>query len=361
MSRHPKGSVVVCSLRGRLRLQLPREVFRGRQVYFSLGLADTAANRAIARERAAQIERDILLREFDPTLAKYKRPAYDPPQHHDLGEIFEAYYQHKLPQIAKSSKRNYSTVTKRIAAAPSRRLADAPKFKNWLLENYSPDAVRRTLAKISAACDWAIEQGMIAVNPFEGMKPPKQPKRSINPFTAAERDAIIEAFALNETARHYTNFVKFLFYTGCRPSEAIALQKQHFSRGMDNITFSESLTEGERKATKTGVTRKFPINDQLAGILTEQLKICKDNSYPIFPSKKERPIDLSHFTSRYWQKVVKTLNFKYRGVYHCRHTFITLALEAGVPIQQIAYWVGNSPDVILKHYAGLTRSEVPEL
>ncbi|MEC4806514.1 MAG: tyrosine-type recombinase/integrase [Jaaginema sp. PMC 1079.18] len=361
MLKHPKGSVVVCAVRGRLRLQLPREVYRGKQVYFSLALADTSANRAIARERAAQIERDILLREFDSTLAKYKRPTYDPPQHHDLGEIFEAYYQHKLPQIAKSSKRNYTTVTKRIADAPSRRLADAPKIKNWLLENHSPDAVRRTLEKISAACTWAIEQGMITANPFEGMKPPKQPKRSINPFTAAERDAIIEAFALNETAKHYTNFVKFLFYTGCRPSEAIALQRQHISPAMTDVVFSESVTEGHRKTTKTGTTRKFPVNDQLTELLDEQLKSCEEKSSPIFPSKKGDSIDLSHFSSRYWQKVVKPLDFKYRGIYHCRHTFITLALEAGVPIQQIAYWVGNSPDVILKFYAGLTRSEVPEL
>lgn len=361
MSRHPKGSVVVCSLHGRLRLRLPREVFRGKQVYFSLGLTDTPENRAIAQKTASIIYCDITLGTFDPSLEKYKRPTYDPPKHHDLGEIFEAYFSHKKSQIAKSSVRNFSTIEKRIAAAPSRRLADAPKIRSWLLENYSPDAVRRTLAKFSAACAWAVEQNMISSNPFENMKSPKQPKRSINPFTAAERDAIIEAFALHETARHYTNFVKFLFYTGCRPSEAIALQKKHISRGMTKITFSESFTEGERKETKTGVTRKFPVNDQLAEILTDQLKICKDNSYPIFPSKQEKPIDLSHFSSRYWQKVVRTLNVEYRGIYHCRHTFITLALEAGVPIQQIAYWVGNSPDVILKFYAGLTRSEVPEL
>ncbi|MFP4298681.1 MAG: tyrosine-type recombinase/integrase [Spirulinaceae cyanobacterium] len=361
MSRHPKGSVTVCALRGRLRLRLPREVYQGKQVYFSLSLTDTPANRAIARERAAQIERDILLGAFDPTLDKYRRRTYDPPKHHDLGEIFEAYFSHKKSQIARSSVRNFTTTQKRIAAAPSRRLADAPKIRNWLLENYSADAVRRTLAKISAACAWAVEQEMISTNPFENMKPPKQPKRSINPFTAAERDAIIEAFADDEAARHYTNFVKFLFYTGCRPSEAIALEWRHISFAMTHVIFSESLTEGERKTTKTGTTRKFPINEQLDEVLVDQTDITGGARSAIFTNTKGRVINLSSFTRRHWQKVLNSLDFEYRGVYHARHTFITLTLEAGVPIQQVAHWVGNSPEVILKHYAGLTRSEVPEI
>ena len=47
--------------------------------------------------------------------------------------------------------------------------------------------------------------------------------------------------------------------------------------------------------------------------------------------------------------------------YNTRHTFITLCISAGVPISDIASWVGNSPEIILKHYAGLTKTEVPEL
>jgi hypothetical protein len=38
-----------------------------------------------------------------------------------------------------------------------------------------------------------------------------------------------------------------------------------------------------------------------------------------------------------------------------------MALEAGVGPQQIANWVGNSPKIIMEHYAGVvSQIQVPE-
>jgi hypothetical protein len=45
---------------------------------------------------------------------------------------------------------------------------------------------------------------------------------------------------------------------------------------------------------------------------------------------------------------------------HCRHTFITLALEH-FSVNDVAYLVGNSPEIIYRHYASRSRiSEMPE-
>lgn len=52
----------------------------------------------------------------------------------------------------------------------------------------------------------------------------------------------------------------------------------------------------------------------------------------------------------------------YRCPYNTRHTFISHCLEAGVPVTTIARWVGNSAEIIMRHYAGVTREvSVPEL
>ncbi len=52
----------------------------------------------------------------------------------------------------------------------------------------------------------------------------------------------------------------------------------------------------------------------------------------------------------------------YRPQYQTRHTFITLCLDAGVEVKDVARWVGNSPEIIYKHYAGNKRDlQVPEL
>lgn len=128
---------------------------------------------------------------------------------------------------------------------------------------------------------------------------------------------------------------------------------------IDNkIIFCETVVDGKRQqGTKTQTSRTFPINNQLREILTNQ----QNEDEKVFLSEKGMVIDLHNFTTRKWAPLLKSLPIRYRGSYHCRHTFITLCLEVNIPISQIANWVGNSPEIILKHYAGLTRSEVPEL
>ncbi|MFN6452409.1 MAG: hypothetical protein RM022_009295 [Nostoc sp. EfeVER01] len=47
---------------------------------------------------------------------------------------------------------------------------------------------------------------------------------------------------------------------------------------------------------------------------------------------------------------------EYRKPYQCRHTFITLCLEADIDAKDVGRWVGNSPEIIYKHYAGNKRN-----
>ncbi len=51
----------------------------------------------------------------------------------------------------------------------------------------------------------------------------------IDPFTLEERDKIIETFKNERHYKYYAPFIEFLFMTGCRPSEGIALQWKHIS------------------------------------------------------------------------------------------------------------------------------------
>jgi integrase len=72
-------------------------------------------------------------------------------------------------------------------------------------------------------------------------------------------------------------------------------------------------------------------------------------------------IDAHNFLNRAWKTVLSELEIQYRSQYNTRHTFITNCLEAGISVVQIAKWVGNSPEIIMKHYAGTIKQvEVPE-
>jgi len=158
-----------------------------------------------------------------------------------------------------------------------------------------------------------------------------------------------------------------LFLTGARPEEAIALKWKHIKN--NRIVFCEAVATDLkiRKSTKTHNTRTFPINTQLQALLDE-IKLEEVSSEAlVFPARSGKEIDAHNFLNRVWKPVVENLVKdekvkQYLPQYNCRHTFITMTLEAGVTVIQVAKWAGNSPEIIMKHYAGTTRQvQVPEL
>ena len=63
-------------------------------------------------------------------------------------------------------------------------------------------------------------------NPFNDLPPnwwPRLPQREADPYTEEERDRIVEFYREQRAHKKYA-FVYFRFYTGTRPSEAVALK-----------------------------------------------------------------------------------------------------------------------------------------
>jgi integrase len=370
MTRQPKGTVGIETNNGRLRLRLPRHVYGGKQKYFYLGLADTKANRRIAQAKAAVIEADILFERFDPTLGKYKAPVYPFPGKPiyvlslSLPDLWQQYTEFKSKSLSPSSLKDFKKVANHISRLPSQSLADGKKIAHHLLDTLTTDSARRTLIQLNACCEWAVDRELIDENPFDGMaRRVKVTKNlSINPFTLQERDLIINAFEESSYHRHYAPFVKFLFFTGCRTSEAVGLRWAHIDPSVETITFQEVVVDGQRnQTTKTHKVRRFPVNATLKSVLLAIQPPTPNPQLPVFTGEQGGLVIPNNFLRRHWQPVVRSLSIPYRPQYNCRHTFITLCLDAQTPIAQVAAWVGNSPEIILRHYAGLTRSEVPDL
>ncbi|MEQ9551845.1 MAG: tyrosine-type recombinase/integrase [Coleofasciculus sp. G3-WIS-01] len=388
-----KGSVGVESFQGRLRLRLPRQLYSGKQKYLTLGLDDTSENRTIAEAKKKQIESDIATESvvagtFDRTLAKYRpqthlklvEPAEQTQKVLKLDELWENYTQFKSSQLEQTTiLRDYGKIQKRIKKLPTQDLSEAVAILDYLLKAYSAEVAKRTLKQLNACCNWGVRSKLIASNPFDGMareiKTKKTSKTSRMAFTKAERDAIIHAFENDRYSSkfapvshsYYAAYVKFLFLTGCRPEEAIALKWKHIES--NRIVFSEAVATDLRirKSTKTHEARIFPINKQLQALLDE-IKLENDSSEAlVFAAKSGKEIDAHNFLNRVWKPVVENLVKdgqvkQYLPQYNCRHTFITMALEAGVTVTQVAKWVGNSPEIIMKHYASTIRQvQVPEL
>lgn len=362
--RNPKGTVVVCVDKGMLRLQLPRFLFGGQQKYLYLGLPDTPTNRMAAYQKAQAISADIAFERFDFSLAKYQ-PQYQQQAVEftlALDQLWTRYTDYKRGHLAITTiNKDFKRVATHIGALPSKSLHDARKIRRHLTERLGAATAKKILMQINACCQWAADEELVPRNPFANLPAVKarKPQPKINPFNRQERDTLIVAF--ESDCPYYAPFVKFLFWTGCRPSEAIGLQWKHVTPDLSEITFSEAVVEGNRKDTKTHTIRKFPCNAKLRELLASIKPAQPDLNALVFSSPKGFSVDQHNFLNREWKEQLEKNVIAYRVPYNCRHTFITLCLDAGVPVTQVAAWVGNSTQTIWKHYAGLVSTrEVPE-
>jgi integrase len=387
------GSVTINTYRGTLRLRLPRSIAGGVQLYLYTGLTVTSQNTRSVQVIALQIESDIEAKCFDTTLETYKQAINSlkgtqqveiVPKKLTLNQVWDKYCEFKESQLANTTYHKdfllrYQNI---IHALPSKKLTDAIAIRDYLVENHSAGTAKRLLMQFNACCRWAKKSGLIADNPFTDLTADIRVKRwdtnKIDPFTSLERDAIITAFESDTQYKHYSSFVKFLFSTGCRIGEAIALQWKHVSRDCSEVYFCESYSHlYGRKTTKTGENRKFPCNNELKALLISLKPQQFNQNWLVFPSHTDdKEIKVGGFI-RIWKGydnrgefmpgivsslIDKGLVSRYRPPYNARHTFISMCLEKGVSVQQIARWCGNSPEVIYQHYAGITQTiEVPEL
>jgi integrase len=279
------------------------------------------------------------------------------------------------PQLASTTYiKDYARKYKNhIKALPTKDLTQAIAIRDHLLTQLSPNAAKRVITYISACCKWAVGSGLIKDNPFAGMseeiKLPKHDSDAIDPFSREEMNTIIKAF--EDTRPHYAPFVKFLFWTGCRTGEAIALQWKHINSDCTQITFCESYDSalGIRKGTKTGKSRKFPCNSQVRQLLLSIRPVNPSPDDSVFTSPTGGTMNNTRFSNQVWKGgrvgkkhykgVIQQLMAegkidRYRCPYNTRHTFITLMLAEGLTVSTVAKLVGNSPEIILKHYAGNT-------
>jgi integrase len=388
MKRQPIGSVCIEVVDSRLRLRLPRQaIATGTNRYISTGLTENPVNRRKAQTLAWEIEEDIAansLQAYQTYIDRIKPKTAPPaPAPLTLSDLWLKYCDYKKPQLAETTYQiEYCGKWANHLAALPQSLDKAIEIRDVLMARVSIVTAKRILTMISAASTWAVKSGLITTNPFSGLSADlKRPKseRSINPFSATERDSILLAFQQHPTHNHYHSFVSFLFLTGCRTGEAIALQWKHVTPDLSSITFAQSYSGKLKvtKSTKTGKARRFPVNSDLRELLAT---IKPTNVKPddlVFTSPTGHPISNGRFTNRIWRGCkagetktcigimpsLITAGFvtSYRCPYNTRHTFITMMLAAGLTCSQVATLVGNSPAIILKHYAGGAVDVVPRI
>jgi integrase len=378
--RNKRGTVGIEVRQGKLRLRLSRTIAEVNARYISTGLDNTPENRRKAQLKAWEIEEDSEHGRLDTTLTRYAFTASSSvvvTKHtkavSNLCEIWQAYCEYRKPLVATTTynQKYCGYFYNHIQRLPSHSLSDAENIRCHLITTLSNDAAKRVLEQLNACCRWAVSADLITHNPFSGM--PNELRRrwsidNIDPFNVAERDAIVEAYRTHPKYKHYYNFIRFLFFTGSRPGEACGLR--WLNVGDNHILFCETYNAKYKllKDTKTHKPRRFPCNAALNELLQSIKPSHNYNPEAFVFTTHHHRIAINNDTiptAIGWKLIVENLVSqgkvqRYRKPYATRSTFVTLALEAGLTVSQVAKLVGNSPQVIFKHYAsGNVVNEIP--
>src|SRR6266478_2901707 len=168
-------------------------------------------------------------------------------------------------------------------------------------------------------------------NPFNDLPKkwwPRVQQDEPDPFTEAERDLILNYYRANRPYKAYA-FVYFRFYTGTRPSEAVALKWGNIDLISAKAAVTSSRTLGEENAPKTTASaRTVKLLPNVIELLKTILPLHVEAKDHVFTDDVGQPLDQNEF-GRKFQDVLRVLEIRPRPFYNTRHTYISVALTLG--------------------------------
>ncbi|RBP69121.1 MULTISPECIES: tyrosine-type recombinase/integrase [Marinobacter] len=195
-------------------------------------------------------------------------------------------------------------------------------------------------------------------NPYLNIKPLKQQKVHIEPFSMTEVETI-----LNCVREDYRNYYLVRFYTGMRTGEVDGLKWEHVDFERREILVRETLIHGKTEYTKTdGSQREIPMFGPVYDALKAQYEATGKLSKFVFCNRLGEPLDHNNVTKRVWYPLLEHLRLKKRRPYQTRHTAATLLLAAGENPEWVARTLGHSStEMLFKVYSryipNLTRMD----
>lgn len=184
------------------------------------------------------------------------------------------------------------------------------------------------------------------------VKGDKFQRRPPDPFSREEAERIIEHFR----GTHFGPYFEFMFFTGLRTGEGLGLRWSSVDIESGVFEVQESQSKGRHlNTTKTRRVRTVRLNARAkAAIEAQRGRVV---SATVFVAQDGEPYVTEKAQRAAWTRALKELGIRHRPQYNTRHSFISWSLMAGVNVFWLASQVGNSPEVIYKHYAKWINSE----
>ena len=226
----------------------------------------------------------------------------------------------------------------------------------------------------------AYNDGLISINPMDGIETLPVFTREPSPFTKNELIALknTETNCIGEK-----NLVFLGVVTGLRICELLALTWDCIDFDKGEITVNKAVVLGHYKTPKTeGSLRVIEINEQAADLLKKQFELTgkgrnrvihvlqHDNKtrikqsvqFVFLSSIDKKPFkDVKPFNTHFFKYFLKKAGVAHRGVNQLRHTFASQSLTAGLPVEWIRIQMGHtSTQMIEKHYGKWMNADAPD-
>lgn len=329
-------------------------------------MAPTKANQLYANRLAAEVQNRIdqgtfSMAEFFPEHAGVAQPGVGPVT---VASQLDTYI--GSLRIEESTKAGYMSAVRFWKAAPCDKkgtplgtltlrstklshvltaIASRPNLTGKTINNYV-DVLRDAFA-LAVADDLLQENVVAEVKRAKHQKPPP------DPFTPAERDAIIADFAEHYPGQPH-NMVDFWMWSGPRTSEIWGLRWPNVGLAGNEVEISEANVRGkQKKRTKTNTARLVHLNSRAAAALQRQRPFTQLAGGHVFKDPRYDTSwgDERAFRRSFWEPCLKRLGLRYRRPYQMRHTYATAMLMAGMTPAFCAKQLGHSVEVFLQTYA----------
>lgn len=323
-----------------------------------------------ARERAAEMLRDVTLGE-DPHVQKLRRR-----KDMTVAQLIDAYLEqgpidkpNKRASTWKIDRSNLERhvkpllgkmqlchLTPKDVAAFQRDVAVGKSFvdmktvkRGRVIVRGGTGTARRSVETLATMLNWARKRGLMRENPASQVEKYKsEPKERF--LTEAEMMRLFEALEAMVKERRlnplHASAIRLLALTGCRKGEIVGLR-------WSEIDWERSMISLPMLRSKNGAKR-IPINS--AAI--EELRRLARTDDQVFPSGK--PGESPHIVGvqRSWEKVRTRANLPGLRLHDLRHTFASMAVDAGESLYVVQKALGHKRASTTERYAHLRDDPV---
>ena len=214
-------------------------------------------------------------------------------------------------------------------------------------EGYAPATINKHLCWLSRLMYRAVSQGTIRFNPFEEVKYEAVERKPR--FLSKGDVAKLLAFPLQDEGVELSRRM-FLFsvFTGLAFAD---LQSLRASQIETNNEGKRYIRKARQKTEVESLIPLHPIAEQILSLYTKE-KSKED--YKIFPDTMSKGKLLTHLKA-----VGLACGIRTPLTYHlARHSFGTMTLKAGIPIESIAKMMGHSSIASTQIYAQITDQKI---